>query len=170
VGVVQQRWEQLYGLNEKKKTEMEELKKQYEEMQAAKEECTFHPQLVPYEPRGREEGPGVAASTSVQREGVTVEERTMLWKDRKEKKIKTLKEAEQGKELEGCTFKPELIATISRKDEANKSATSAEAFVASMKSVERYIEKQKMMRHQKEQTQRKADQVAGSGIEVADQS
>ena len=162
-GQVRQRWEQLYGLSEKKKAEREELRKQYDELQAEKDKCTFHPQLAPYDPRPHPESASATAAAAVQREGVSVEERTRLWKERKEQKLKSLKEAEQDKALEGCTFKPELVATVSRKDEDNKSSTSTEAFVASMKSVERYIEKQKLLRLQKQQTQRKAEQIAGSG-------
>ena len=166
-GPPSQRWEQLYGLNEKKKAEMEELRKEYSDIQAEKDQCTFHPQIVSYEPRPNPENPAAAPSAASPKENVAVEERTMLWKERKEKKLKNLKEAEEGKVLEGCTFKPQLIASATshaaNKEEPNKSSTSTEAFVASMKSVERYIEKQKSLRQQKEQSQHKAEQFAGSG-------
>ncbi len=158
-----ERWELLYDLNGKKKAELEELKKQYEETDPKKTECTFKPQLV------AKDTSNVASPKKRSVEGVQA--RAMLWQKRKEERIKALKESVDDKAMEGCTFQPHLIATstahvgmIERGEDPNKSTnTSTDAFIASMKSVEKYIEKQKALREQREQSQKRAEQYAGSG-------
>ena len=160
-----ERWELLYDLNGKKKVELEELKKQYEEEDFRKSDCTFKPQLV------TKDSTNVATKEKIRHNVDGVQLRAMLWQKRKEERIKALKECVEDKQIEGCTFQPLLVSTsaaqaaaVEKKEEHDKSeSASTDAFVASMKSVEKYIEKQKTLRFQKEQTQKRAEQYAGSG-------
>lgn len=160
-----ERWELLYDLNEKKKSELEELKKLYEESDSNKNECTFKPQLVTEENKI-----SVTPAQHKKKSVAGVQERAMIWQKRKEDKLRALKETTENKEMESCTFAPRLISKNSgivqnEHIEDNKQSTtmSTDGFIASMKSVEKYIEKQKALREQRELSHKKAEQIAGSG-------
>ena len=163
-----ERWRQLYDLNEKRKKDKEELKKMYEDEDAKKQQCTFRPQLIGRE--GENENQKDSQSPGQGKKNVEgVQERNMLWQKKKEDKIKMMKDNGEDKDLVECTFQPHLVATSAahmakiEKEEPNQSNSSTDAFIASMKSVEKYIEKQKSLRDQKEQTQKKAENYTGSG-------
>ena len=159
-----ERWEQLYELAEKKKAEMEQRRQQSQQQQelALKEQYPFQPQLVSQDLSGKAKiGPKDAAS---------VETRAMMWKKSREEKLKTLKEVGLNKELEGCTFKPDLKSSLRSHVQTHSGSNQNQSVISgsvanptSAKSVEKYLAKQKGIRQTRQDTQKKAAQSAGSG-------
>ncbi len=145
----------LYELKGKQEEEMKRLKGQYEEADAAKQNCTFRPQLV---------ADPSSDPDNAKRNVEGVQERAMLWQKKKEEKLKAMKSSSEERLLESCTFQPQLVAGSNAHIEHEEpDKTTGETAIASIKSVEQYIEKQKAMREQKEQSQKKAEQYTGSG-------
>jgi len=152
----------LYEQGEKKKLEMEEKRKQIKEEQAKKqkEEYSFHPKInenqITAEPKLNKE-----VKNGVKK----VIDRTSAWAQAKENKIKMLKEEREKQELNNCTFQPVLVTNGTKKvtERINENDEMNEFNIASIKSVDKYIEKQKLLRVQKEEQKKKAEQSIGSG-------
>jgi len=76
-GKTAERWESLYELNAKKKNDMEQLKKNYEEVKKKEEEdWTFKPTLMSNEPKKDEKAEG------------SVVQRALMWDENRKKKSK----------------------------------------------------------------------------------
>ena len=164
------RWEHLYELGGKQKVELEEKRKQFEEAREKKEHCTFHPQLVSQK-KGKEESKVLSTTGITKNEVCSIPERANQWVKSKESKIKALKEKEEQDAMGECTFKPYLAAsnashmTVNSKV-AGELTPTLDANIASMKSVEKYIEKQKALRDVREESKKKSELYAGSGMRV----
>lgn len=151
-----ERWEKLYKQGEQKKAELEQRRQQSKEEQSIKEQCSFHPQLVSMEIEGKP----IQLPDSIARK--TLIERSEAWQKSKEGKIKKREEEEASKKLDGCTFKPQLVSL--QKDKINNSVNlPPDQNPSSLKTVEKYIEKQKNIRKTKEEAKKKANQIVGSG-------
>ena len=162
-GKTGKRWEQLYEMGEKKKQELEEKRKQNKEEQEKKEQYSFHPELV------TKKVPRVGSPTAGGKNSVAaVQERGSAWVKSKEGKLKALKEEEERRKVNECTFKPYLAASstshmILDRNAGAASTSDLESNIASLKSVDKYIEKQKAMRDTKEENKKKAEMYPGSG-------
>ena len=149
-----QRWELLYELGEKKKVELEEKRKHMkeEEEKKEKEEYSFHPKTCQYQKVDNEKTKS------------KVQERTEAWAKNKESKIKARKEELEKQKLESCTFKPVLVTTSSAVSrEKTEDEIEAGSNTVSLKSVDKYIERRKALREQKEEYKKKAENSVGSG-------
>lgn len=90
-----ERWQTLYELGQKKKEDMDILRKNYQDMKEQEDKsCTFKPQIYSknYESESR----------------VSIAERTKMWAEGKQKKIEMLKEQMVDKDIDECTFQPAL--------------------------------------------------------------
>lgn len=158
-GAPLERWEHLFEVGEQKRAELEQKRQKVKEEQTQKEQYTFKPQLIAQESILSE---GRALPLPVSYADKSVPDRTTAWLRGVDEKVKALKDEVSNKSLEGCTFKPHLISL--NKEQIDQSTNSAnEDNPSSRKTVEKYIEKQKILREAKEETQWKATQFAGSG-------
>lgn len=102
--------------------------------------------------KGKKKSPNIIEITK----NFKVEDRTTLWQQRIEEKIKEQRDSKKGKELEGCTFKPVLIAEKPKPNEEDVD-------LATKKSVQKYVDKQKALRKTKEQKKIEATMQPGYG-------
>jgi len=90
------RWDQLYLMKEKYNMDREARQRQKEEEEANNKECTFHPQISTNSNRMyRDDSAGFA-------------ERASNWKKNKERRLDKEREYRFDKEMENCTFQPEV--------------------------------------------------------------
>ena len=106
---------------------------------------------------------GISPTTNKGSKYSSVEQRTLLWKQRVDDKKRAMQEIKSSKALEGCTFKPFVFAKEEVKD-AEKGGSVSES---SMKSVEKYIKKQQAIRLTKQEIDKKAEMMPGSGKNIA---
>ncbi len=145
---------------------MEEKRKQQKVLQEQKEreEYSFRPQLVsrraPKQKKGDESSKSDKAGNVM-----AVQQRADKWMKSREGKLKAMKEEEDKQKLGECTFKPQLEASNTSHVIMDKTgvSTASDANVASLKSVEKYIEKQKALRATKEESKKRAEHYIGSG-------
>jgi len=91
------RWDQLYLMKEKYNMDREARIRQKEEEEANNKECTFHPQIS-------------SNSYRMYRDNSTeFAERAKNWKHNKERKLDKEREYRFDKEMENCTFQPEVV-------------------------------------------------------------
>ncbi len=90
-----ERWEILYGLNARYKNELEQRRQQCATERAEKESCSFRPHLI-------------SQDLSLDSETCNVEVRTNVWNQRREEKVKAMKRQGKEREMDECTFKPQL--------------------------------------------------------------
>ena len=87
-----------------------------------------------------------------------------IWQKNKEKKIDKLKELNEDKDLDECTFKPHMFKMKSQYSSIMESEIpKAYGIETCMKSVDKYIEKRKSMMEQKEEEKKQYDNRIGSG-------
>ena len=84
----------------------------------------------------------------------SVEVRTKQWKDRVEERIQKVRDSKKDTELDGCTFHPQLVPRTKE----------GELGAYSKKSYEKYVNKMKMLRMDKEYKRKKETMKPGSGI------
>ena len=98
------RWEALYELDQKRKEDMNNLRKVYAETKEKEETYSFQPTLVAIgSPLGLERG---------DRGIVPVVARNEQWVKKKEEKLNKLKAQMESEGTEECTFKPKLVMYI----------------------------------------------------------
>jgi len=145
-GAGESRWKVLYEMGEKKKVEMEQKRKQFKDEQEKKEQFSFRPNVS-------------NAKTERRKEDIVA--RTAKWVKERELKAKAIKEEREKKELESCSFKPKLYVTNTHTEE--QASSSNESNYKSLRSIDKYIEKQRILREQKEEMKKKAAHKPGSG-------
>ena len=64
--------------------------------------CTFQPSVLK---KKKQNQPGASSDKS---EALNVIERSKIWIEKREEKIKKSKDEEKDKDLENCTFKPQV--------------------------------------------------------------
>ena len=90
-----------------------------------------------------------------------VEERTVLWKQKMEERIKEVRDSEKDKELDGCTFKPALIANNRKSSKGSKASP-----LVSQKSYDKYIEKRKSFKEATELNEQQINMRPGYGTNL----
>eukprot|EP00347_Sterkiella_histriomuscorum_P007643 403348130 len=108
-GVHKERWQTLYELGLKKKEDMDILRKNYQDMKEQEEtSCTFKPQIYSkgtvYDTSNRVGGDSCSNR-------ISIFDRCKVWADNKMKKIEMIKELQVDKDIDECTFKPNIKAT-----------------------------------------------------------
>lgn len=86
-----------------------------------------------------------------------VEERTILWKEKIDERLKNIRETKKSHELDGCTFEP--IMVTKKSPETIKGGISHE----SKKSYEKYLKRMQNVRTQKETFNKKSELKPGAG-------
>ena len=125
------RWEELYDLNKKQlmvKQMVEQYKKEAENQ--LDEECTFKPHI---NHKLRE--------TSDQQPASEIYQKNLKWQQAKEKKLNEIHDSQLQKELESCTFKPEIYKKTKYKRAEPKGETID-------KHTQNFIERQRKARMQ----------------------
>ncbi len=89
-----------------------------------------------------------------------VEQRTILWKQRMDEKMKEVRESRKDRDLEGCTFKPDLVSKHTK-------PTSGGLLQNSQKSYEKYLKKRKDMMAKKVESEKRAERQPGCGTAQA---
>ncbi len=150
---VKDRWEQLYDEGERQKIELEEMRRlaKADQDERDKEVCSFRPQLETqkYSPN---------KSSTEERWAEDAHQRGERWVKRRERKIQTMAEEDSKQKLGECTFKPCLAASAASRVQDEKLVSPA-----SLRSVEKYIKKQKQLKAEKDEGKRKTELTVGSG-------
>ncbi len=135
------RWEHLYGLGEQRNEMLELQIRVKEDLEREEEEqYPFRPRLV-------------SQPQSWHKQSGSVERRTQMWIEEKQRKINAMAREEQKRELEGCTFKPTIrrppqFHTEPEEDGDQSVMTTKSA--AETKAVKRHIENQRQARKDRE--------------------
>ena len=124
------RWEELYNLN-KKQLEVKRMVEEYKQEQESRldDECTFQPKI---NKKTRE--------LYNDSETGTLYQKNLKWEREKEKKLRKRMEIKQERDLEGCTFQPNLGKK--KKVKRKKVATNKKA----EEEMKKFIERQKKAR------------------------
>lgn len=91
---------------------------------------------------------------------MSVQERTEMWKQVKDKKIEEIRKQSEGKGTEECTFKPRVNKSSNRN--RMKSSTSLNN-LQTMNSIQKYVYRMNKIREDKDIRQIQDDQRIGSG-------
>ena len=78
-------------------------------------------------------------------------------------KAKAKKEEQEKKQLESCTFKPSLCSSNVPTEKDDYDSVISDTNFMSLKSVDKYIAKQRAIREEKEEIKKKAEHAPGSG-------
>lgn len=120
-----------------------------------------HQNMIEYEenrnPASYEYRPEMSFGRTASGRKIPVEERTMLWKAKKESKIKNTREQIKNEDVEDCTFKPKLTSNFSNAVHNSKVINEV-----SSKSIEKHILRKKEIIYQQDKSKQKVS--IGSGV------
>ena len=168
-----ERWQTLYELGLRKKEEMELIRRNYQEMkEQEEEECTFKPQIHSKNPYDNE----------VEGQKVSVVERTRMWAENRQKKIEMMKEQIVDKDIDECTFRPQVRKEggdirqsnlhLHNRSKRQQSVDTADhshqhdgksAALKSAQSVEKFVNRLQNVRNQKQELLEQEKKTIGSG-------
>ncbi|CAG9320409.1 unnamed protein product [Blepharisma stoltei] len=122
----QNRWEALYLQGHEQKIKLEKIRKEAEESKKEDKECTFKPSITPTKERPDK-------SSTI--------DRLLSWGKVKEQKIKQKRDDDLEKDLEGCTFTPQI----------NDLKYFIEEDISSLRGVSKFLDRQHAARRLKEE-------------------
>ena len=136
------RWELLYELNERIKDESEKRQRRKEDEETKKVNAfSYQPLLIA-------QGPllsGTIIYSGVNMRSESIENRTTRWAQQRHDKLQSLAEAQRTRELNGCTFRPQVHDPP--KNWMNRSAIlSGETSSVNVKSIKKHVENQRKAR------------------------
>ncbi|KAL4512281.1 hypothetical protein ABPG72_005283 [Tetrahymena utriculariae] len=134
-----ERCQKLYELGEKKRLELMQKKRDSDTLKENQSQCTFRPQSFTKK----------SIYSAQTQSSLNIFERTNLWNEQKKLKIDSIKEADKDKDLEECTFQPQ-IKNSKQSHLVNMSIYPNQNGIG-LKGVDKFLKRQILARRAKEE-------------------
>ncbi|EAR86338.2 hypothetical protein TTHERM_00035610 (macronuclear) [Tetrahymena thermophila SB210] len=134
-----ERCQKLYELGEKKRQELMQKKRDSDILKENQSQCTFRPQSFTKK----------SIYSAQTQSSLNIFERTNLWNEQKKLKIDSIKEADKDKDLEECTFQPQ-IKNSKQSHLVNMSIYPNQNGIG-LKGVDKFLKRQILARRAKEE-------------------
>ncbi|KAL4474912.1 hypothetical protein ABPG74_001608 [Tetrahymena malaccensis] len=134
-----ERCQMLYELGEKKRQELMQKKRDSDILKENQSQCTFRPQSFTKK----------SIYSAQTQSSLNIFERTNLWNEQKKLKLDSIKEADKDKDLEECTFQPQ-IKNSKQSHLVNMSIYPNQNGIG-LKGVDKFLKRQILARRAKEE-------------------